>query len=1297
MLKAECSYSLDKTRRVIRFNSELSRERALPLRRVLVTALASSFTASAHAVNSLVFLGLILIKIIDLLTASDRITTDLCLRYMNHQLTAVLSQFRLRRDFRASEYLWAKCAIINDYFKQNNLTTAIVGVSGGVDSAVTLGILKLASKQSHSPIKQLIAALLPIENSQGTTNQECASARGRLVATRFGARLIEADLSTAVSGYKESLDKSAAIEGSNWAEGQLASYSRTPALFYLASLYTEKGQPGVVCGTTNRDEGAYIGFFGKASDGMVDLQIISDLHKSEVYTLGQFLDVPQEILDASPSGDTFDGRSDLEMIGANYDAIELYQNYLCLSPQEQNALWDRFSEESRSEFNIISNALESLHRHNRHKYRIGSQAIHFDLYPRAVPGGWTDKFTRMQAAPDKINIDKLVAYFEPSQHSVLKTLPKETVPPIIRPLFPSQQIGFSVPKLLSEDECAGILTEILPQNWQPVAVDGRKSQQLEFQVGSYRATTISHEFASAIWERIRSSLPIFKCVTPSGFTDGTDTLIWRAIGINPVLRFISYAEEGELIPHYDAGYDFKDGHRHTLMSLIIYLNDAPASEAAGQTRFIKDSQRHKTYDERNFRDWEKTSNTNETLLSVTPKAGNAIAFDHRLLHDCSRWHSKHRRTILRTDIVFERCGNPSAYCAPSIHRRPKVLSLSGFPQILDTMSSAQVDDAFRQQLNNLASALPSKFFTTWKVLRDSFYRPIFFERQELQDAFNAGFFEDSGDPTNEDTSRSQVDWLVTPLHKLQNRLQQLLPEHSKDPADLDRPLLVLLSTGSFCPVHEGHIQMLKIARQALEAHGETVLGGYLSPSNDEYVKKKCGAEAPSGPHRLELCESATSETDWLMVDPWEALHCDYDVNFTVTIDRLEDYLNHHLKTSRPIQVVYVFGSDNANFMLTFVHKGRCVCVPRPSYEQKLMAIREQLPKNTLDRIHIANDYTHNASSTKVRSGDFSMLESSVLSKWESWQRAKTDDEPRSLTLGLRDEGNLITKHWSQHCPTNILDKARNIFLCSLLEELRTSFLKANWPEQRADLNTRVISLQEQLRVINDLNANNVISLDPLVPARINLGVSRCFELVDGHSAKGIINRPGWPDLAAQIKNIPNGKYILLDDDHCTGTTENRVRALIGPHCEIIKSINLVELLAPNDNFLDLGDSRDFLVGAWEGGLVSKLPNGEICRAPYLYPYVRPSQRLSLPISQDIPFSLAIWEQNKTFFASLPAEIKVEDCPRPFQALATYLGFKPDTKLSDFCDWHIQRLSLSKATLSSRITDRRGTDDQHICT
>ena len=118
---------------------------------------------------------------------------------------------------------------------------------------------------------------------------------------------------------------------------------------------------------------------------MVDLQPISDLHKSEVYALAKLLEIPQDIIDAPPAGDVYDGRVDEEMIGAPYWFVELYLLYL--SAQDESLL-QTLSDEERQQFEHYQANLEELHRKNAHKYWVGSPAVHLDVYERFVPGGW---------------------------------------------------------------------------------------------------------------------------------------------------------------------------------------------------------------------------------------------------------------------------------------------------------------------------------------------------------------------------------------------------------------------------------------------------------------------------------------------------------------------------------------------------------------------------------------------------------------------------------------------------------------------------------------------------------------------------------------------------------------------------------------------------------------------------------------------------------------------------------------------------------------------------------------------
>ncbi len=176
--------------------------------------------------------------------------------------------------------------------------------------------------------------------------------------------------------------------GEDWAIGQLGPYSRTPVLYYTTSLLNQEGYGAIICGTTNKDEGAYLGYVGKASDGMVDLQLISDIHKSEVYQVARELDIPESILKVTPSGDMYDNRTDETVFGASYDFVELYLNYLNLPDHQKKELIDSLNQESKEQFDFYAKNLENLHKYNLHKYMAKSPAIHLDLFDSSVKGGW---------------------------------------------------------------------------------------------------------------------------------------------------------------------------------------------------------------------------------------------------------------------------------------------------------------------------------------------------------------------------------------------------------------------------------------------------------------------------------------------------------------------------------------------------------------------------------------------------------------------------------------------------------------------------------------------------------------------------------------------------------------------------------------------------------------------------------------------------------------------------------------------------------------------------------------------
>lgn len=222
-------------------------------------------------------------------------------KIISKELTKILTNIREKRNFNAEKYIEEKTNLLNKYMRKAKLSACVVAISGGIDSAVVLGIVNEAAKKKDSPIKKIIPMLLPILKSTGVTNQNEATTRGKELCEKLGLKPYIIDLTSINEEIRKNLEPVIGITGEDWAIGQLGPYSRTPVLYYTTSLLNQAGYGSIICGTTNKDEGTYLGYIGKASDGMVDLQIISDIHKSEVYKVAEILGIPKSIMDVIPS------------------------------------------------------------------------------------------------------------------------------------------------------------------------------------------------------------------------------------------------------------------------------------------------------------------------------------------------------------------------------------------------------------------------------------------------------------------------------------------------------------------------------------------------------------------------------------------------------------------------------------------------------------------------------------------------------------------------------------------------------------------------------------------------------------------------------------------------------------------------------------------------------------------------------------------------------------------------------------------------------------------------------------
>lgn len=230
---------------------------------------------------------------------------------------------------------------LSAYSESSHTSGYVIGISGGIDSALTSTLCALTGKKTillNLPIRQTSA-----EYQRSIDHIKDLTKRFSTVSS------IELNLTHAF----ESLEQTFPNETTNHhlAMANTRSRLRMTTLYAIAQTHN-----CLVAGTGNRIEDFGVGFYTKYGDGGVDVSPIADLMKTEVFELANYLNIVQSIQQAKPTDGLWeDGRSDEDQLGATYPELEWAMDF----NGDHTLLSDREKE--------VLNIYKRLHSINKHK------------------------------------------------------------------------------------------------------------------------------------------------------------------------------------------------------------------------------------------------------------------------------------------------------------------------------------------------------------------------------------------------------------------------------------------------------------------------------------------------------------------------------------------------------------------------------------------------------------------------------------------------------------------------------------------------------------------------------------------------------------------------------------------------------------------------------------------------------------------------------------------------------------------------------------------------------------------
>ena len=190
---------------------------------------------------------------------------------------------------------------IRSEFTRTGFSHAVVGVSGGVDSALACFL----TAEALGP-KNVLAIFMPYETTSAESREHAA-----LVIETTGAREQTVDITPLVTPMFDRFPKADKIR-----RGNMMARMRMIILFDQSAAFN-----GLVMGTGNKTE-ILLGYTTLYGDSACALNPLGDLYKTQIRQLAHAVGVPESIINKPPSADLWDGQTDEDDLGFTYEMVD---------------------------------------------------------------------------------------------------------------------------------------------------------------------------------------------------------------------------------------------------------------------------------------------------------------------------------------------------------------------------------------------------------------------------------------------------------------------------------------------------------------------------------------------------------------------------------------------------------------------------------------------------------------------------------------------------------------------------------------------------------------------------------------------------------------------------------------------------------------------------------------------------------------------------------------------------------------------------------------------------------------